>query len=110
MAALALLFAALAPALAHALPSRDGRVEVCTAQGSKWVAAADAAASDEAPALAHDHCATCGSQELPAMPVPDAPAPEARPSADAAPAAVEPAPPSMRRGGFAQPRAPPAWS
>ncbi|MFT3954966.1 MAG: DUF2946 family protein [Piscinibacter sp.] len=114
IAALALLFAAIAPALAHALPARDDWVEVCTAQGSKWVRAADvdtsAAVSNDAATLAHEHCVTCSSHQLPALPLPEFDGQARRSPSEAAPVAVAFAPPRLHDGGFAQPRAPPARS
>jgi hypothetical protein len=59
----AVLMAALAPALSHALASRGdaGWVEVCTAEGSRWVQGSGGPGEPAAPAGAHalDHCGYC---------------------------------------------------
>jgi hypothetical protein len=75
LAVLALAFSALAPAISHALARASGSehwVEVCTAQGSRWVqleeAGPGAPGSDTGEPLAghHDHCPCCpnGSQGM----------------------------------------------
>jgi hypothetical protein len=70
----ALLMAALVPALAQALTdnTRTTWVEVCTAQGAKWVPVAQSTADDDgrAPVSAHgsiDHCPYCTLQATPAL-------------------------------------------
>lgn len=67
LATLALVFAALAPALSHALARATGAsemVEVCTVMGSRWVAVnADSNAGPADPmgaaASSFDHCPYC---------------------------------------------------
>jgi hypothetical protein len=64
MAVLAILMAALAPSISHALESKNGPswVEICTSVGAKWVNAGGDA-GDEAPSFpgAHpqEHCPYC---------------------------------------------------
>jgi hypothetical protein len=92
IAGLAILLGALAPAVTHALQAggRDGWVEVCTAQGPRWVRAGgdgDGTLHDTEPpapatGIAHEHCAFCwlttSQPVLPGAPpaaLPDAAAP-----------------------------------
>jgi Protein of unknown function (DUF2946) len=61
------VFASLAPAISHALQGQGalGWIEVCTAQGAKWInAAADVDTQGPAPLAAHglDHCPYCTLQ------------------------------------------------
>lgn len=62
IAALAILLAALAPSLSHALASagRPSWVEICTTQGSRWVPSGEND-SERAPPSAHvlEHCPYC---------------------------------------------------
>jgi hypothetical protein len=74
LALTALLLAAVAPALAHVFSdnTRTAWVEVCTAQGAKWVPVAQTATADDerAPVSAHgsiDHCPYCTLQAAPAL-------------------------------------------
>jgi hypothetical protein len=68
LATLAMAFAALAPVMSHALALVSGSagwVEVCTAQGSRWVQLEDASHSAPSPdsggplAGHQDHCPCC---------------------------------------------------
>jgi hypothetical protein len=78
LAAVAITFAGLAPALSHALALASGSanwIEVCTAQGSRWVAAdADAQALPADPAGAvpghFDHCPCCHAASVGMAPPP----------------------------------------
>lgn len=76
MASLAILVAALAPALSHALGGWPGAgwVEVCSSQGARWVQA-DQVPQDSAPAglQAGDACLYC-SVHAPALGLPSLPA------------------------------------
>ena len=75
VAILVVLLASLAPSLSHALGATQGAswVEICTAQGSKWVQgdSADSGGSKSAPAFAHplEHCPYC-SIHMPALGLP----------------------------------------
>jgi Protein of unknown function (DUF2946) len=111
LAALAMVVGALAPALAQALGSAAGAnwIEVCTAQGSRWVAAdSTAPLQDRGAAMPVDDCAYCSSN---AQPLGMAPAPVAAvvpACGDGAPApVVRPAPRTVVAWLVAQPRAPP---
>jgi Protein of unknown function (DUF2946) len=111
LAALAMVVAALAPALAQALGPAAGVtwIEVCTAQGSRWVAAdGTAPLQDRGAAMPVDDCAYCSSS---AQPLGMAPAPVAAvvPACgdDAPGTVVRPAPRTMVAWLVAQPRAPP---
>jgi hypothetical protein len=78
LATFAMLFAMLAPSLSHALGWATGSttwIEVCTAQGSRWVATSDA--DDVAPgapavmASGHlEHCPFCHLGANPLAPPP----------------------------------------
>jgi hypothetical protein len=63
IAVLAVLIAALAPAISHALRDQGkvSWVEVCTAQGSMWFKGAIDSKGDSMPGLGHtlDHCPYC---------------------------------------------------
>lgn len=63
IAVLAVLMAALAPAISDALgdPNKAPWVEVCTTQGSKWFNAQIESTGDSTPELGHtlDHCPYC---------------------------------------------------
>lgn len=114
IAALAILLASLAPALSHALASATGSgwVEVCTAQGSKWVQAGPDG-GEHAPASAHllEHCPYC-SLHTPSLGLPPAapPVPGLLPRVHEAPRAWLPAPRTLHPWVRAQPRAPPLFS
>jgi hypothetical protein len=102
IAALAILLAALAPSLSHALGSAKGSswIEVCTAQGSKWIEEG-ADHTPPAPTAGHafEHCPFC-SIHAPALGLP--------PSAEIAPLPIEghgEFPPAF----YTAPRTPHAW-
>ena len=111
----AVLMAALAPAVSHALASRGdaGWVEVCTAEGSRWVQGSGGPGESQAPAGAHalDHCGYCTLHtDEPALPT-------AGPRTEPVPAATHALPIAFLRAArtahawvSAQPRAPPAFS
>ena len=110
----AILMAALAPTLSHALASRGdaGWVEVCTAEGSRWVQGSGPG-EPAAPAGTHalDHCGYCTlHNDDPALPT-------AGQQAEAVPAAAHALPIAFLRAArtahawvSAQPRAPPVIS
>lgn len=107
IAALAVLVAALAPALSHAMGS--GWVEVCTVQGSKWVQVDDGGdAGQTAPAHAFEHCPYC-SLHVPALAVPPVSRqlPLVLAPTDEFPLAFLAAPRTLHAWVSAQPRAPP---
>lgn len=111
IAALAVLLAALAPAVSHALGSRLGAswVEVCTLAGSKWVQPGE----DSAPAGAQvvEHCPYCTLHSpaigMPPAPPADVPVLVAGPFV---PPAFLAAPRTLHAWASAQPRAPPVLS
>jgi hypothetical protein len=114
IAALAVLLAAVAPAASHALASATGTpwVQVCTAQGSKWIPFAEDP-TEQAPASAHvlDHCPYC-SLQTPALGLPPAP-PQLLPLDRRGlelPLAFLSAPRTLHAWVSAQPRAPPLFS
>ena len=78
MAILAVLFAALAPAISHVLRvgSPSGWTEVCSALGSRLVPADDGRPAGQSPASSgehlFEHCPYC-SLHLPALGMPEAP-------------------------------------
>lgn len=111
LSCLVLLFAALAPSVSHALQSSRGAgwVEVCTADGSRWVAAG-AEDSNPLPAQAHglEHCPFC-SLHAPTPGLPPADllvVPPAGRDATLPPAFLH-APSTAHAWRSAQPRAPP---
>lgn len=111
---LAILLASLAPTLSHALASGSGSnwIEVCTIQGSKWVAA-DEDGSERAPASAHtfDHCPYC-SLHAPTLGLPPVAGLILLPPhrAHELPTAFLAAPRTLHAWVSAQPRAPPLFS
>lgn len=117
IATLAVLMAALAPAISQAVGARGAAtwIEVCTAGGSRWIASDPAAPAGEAPApgLEHalDHCPYC-SLHAPLADLPPAPAaalPD--PGLDhVLPRAFLQAPRTLHAWRQAQPRAPPLVS
>jgi hypothetical protein len=116
MAVLAILMAALAPSISHALESKNGPswVEICTSVGAKWVNAGGDA-GDEAPSFpgAHpqEHCPYC-SLHVNAIAIPAAPVavfPVLLPAGDF-PIAFLAAPRTLHAWVSAQPRAPPRFS
>jgi hypothetical protein len=112
MAALAMLVGALAPALSHALGSATGAtsIEVCTAQGSRWVIPDGTAQPDDTSvALGFVDCPLCSSSAqalgmAPASMVGAVPAV----GKDTQSLAVLPAPCTVAAWVAAQPRAPPS--
>lgn len=114
MAALAILLASLAPSLSQALgSSKPGSwVEVCTAQGSKWVSA-QGDGSPSAPTAGHafEHCPFC-SMHAPALGLPPSSDPlplQLEGQADFPPA-FHAAPHTLHAWVSALPRAPPQHS
>lgn len=113
LASLALVFAALAPAVSHALALVSGStawVEVCTAQGSRWVQLDEAASPDEAPtdatAAQLDHCPYCHLSQQGMAPAPLT-VPLATALHDGLPERFFTAPRTAHAWCSAQPRAPP---
>ncbi len=116
LAILAILMAAFAPSISHALGSKFGPswVEVCTPSGAKWVQAGNGA-GDEAPALSGghllEHCPYCSLHAnaiaVPATPV--ASVPLLLPPHDL-PIAFLAVPRTLYAWVSAQPRAPPQFS
>lgn len=113
IATLAVLFAALAPTLSHALAgSQPGAswVEVCSASGSRWLPAADDEGSRPA-SHTLEHCPYCSLQsDLPLLPAAvHAALPQPR-AATFVPAAFLSAARTLYAWTTAQPRAPPLFS
>ncbi len=119
-AMLAMVFAALAPAVSHALAlaSAPGRgssawIEVCTAQGARWVTADGAGdAQPDGPAGAasghFDHCPFCHLAGQGMAPPPAAMALQLRPALrEGPPERFLTAPHTAHVWRAAQPRAPP---
>ena len=116
IAVLAILMAALAPSISHALGAKNGAslIEVCTALGGKWVQP-DGSSTDQAPASGgvhpFEHCPYCSLHAndiaIPVAPV--VPAPEIS-SSDLLPTAFLAAPRTLYAWVRAQPRAPPQFS
>jgi hypothetical protein len=115
IAVLAILMAALAPAISHALGTQGvaSWTEVCTAQGSKWVQGDSDAADGSVPAAEHalEHCPYCSIHSstigIPAAPLLDLAAADL---AHATPSAFLAAPHTLHAWLSAQPRAPPLVS
>lgn len=113
LATLALLLAALAPTLTHALAGTKAAaawIEVCSAEGSRWLPAAD---HDGGRTSAHtlEHCPYCSLQsDLPLLP--PAPPLALPPALAAMPvrAAFLSASRTLHAWATAQPRAPPRFS
>lgn len=114
IALLAIVLASIAPSLSHALSSASGSswVEVCTAQGSRWIDAGEDG-SKPAPASAHvlEHCPYC-SLHVPTPGLPPAThfAPLPLGLSDELPLAFLAAPRTLPAWVSAQPRAPPLFS
>ena len=114
IAALAILLASLAPSLSHALASATGAswVEICTAQGAKWIQA-DEDGAEPAPASANvlEHCPYC-SLQAPTLGLPPATGWSQPPLrlAQELPLAFLAAPRTLHAWLSAQPRAPPPFS
>jgi hypothetical protein len=114
IAALAVLLAALAPALSHALASGTGAhwIEICTTQGSRWIQAGEDG-TERTPASAHllEHCPYC-TLHAPALGLPPVPVLVHLPLQldHAVPLAFLSAPRTLHAWVSAQPRAPPLFS
>lgn len=116
IAVLAILMAALAPSISHALSAKNGAswIEVCTSVGAKWVLP-DGSLKDQAPVSGDvhpvEHCPYCSlhanAMAIPAAPVVPAPAIF---SSDLLPTAFLVAPRTLYAWVSAQPRAPPQFS
>ncbi len=115
----ALLFAALAPTLSHAVRAATpdaGWVEVCTVAGSKWVqlsqSADDAGAPDSDPGLhALEHCPACSAYTpAPGLPPSDYATLLQLSLGDALPSLFLQAPHTLFAWASAQPRGPPSQS
>lgn len=116
IAIVAVLMASLFPALSHAL-GQQGRgaswIEVCTAQGSRWVPADALEQSDTGPLVAHPlaHCPCCVSHapDLGLPPPSCVPVVAAEPGTSHPPAFFEAAR-TLHAWLNAQPRAPPLFA
>ena len=116
IAVLAILMAALAPSISHALGAKNGAswIEVCTSVGAKWVQP-DGSSTDQAPASGDvhpfEHCPYCSLHAnaiaIPAAPVGLSPALSL---SDLLPTAFLAAPRTLYAWVTAQPRAPPQFS
>lgn len=110
VAVLAVLMAALAPALSHAMGS--SWVEICTVQGSKWVQV-DEGGDNGAPTSTHpfEHCPYC-TLHVPVLGIPPVPVtlPLLLAPTDEFPLAFLAAPRTLHAWVSAQPRAPPLAS
>jgi|JI10StandDraft_1071094.scaffolds.fasta_scaffold145131_2 hypothetical protein len=108
-----LLLLALAPVLSHALQRQadDHLVEVCTAQGARWVEVdsdSAGAGTSSAPGHLFEHCPAC-TLHATDVGMPPAPLVLAMPMAQAAvPHLFLAAPRTLHAWLAAQPRAPPA--
>jgi len=114
IAAFAILLASLAPSLSHALGSATGEswIEICTSQGSKWIAEkSDGSPSTPTASHVFEHCPFC-SMHAPALGLP--PSPEAVPllveGHGEFPPAFYAAPRTLHAWLSARPRAPPQLS
>jgi hypothetical protein len=113
MAALAVVWAGLAPAALHARGDQhdDTLIEVCTAGGTKWVPSDGAHAGDPSPAVEHaiEHCSYCSIHTNGiAMAPSDMPPIEAPGLVHERPEALLDAPHTPPAWSGAQARAPPA--
>ena len=116
MAALAVLMAALAPTVSHALAARNGgfSTQVCTPTGTKWVQV-NSATSDQAPAPGDlhtlEHCPYCSlhAQAI-ALPVAGDLALPVRLGCEPPATALAAPPAGLTAWPSAQPRAPPQRS
>ena len=116
IAVLAVLMAALAPSISHALGAKNGAswVEVCSTVGAKWVQP-DGSSTDKAPASGDvhpfEHCPYC-SLHANAIAIPPAPLALAPTLAlsHLVPSAFLAAPHTLHAWVSAQPRAPPQFS
>ena len=116
VALLAILMAALAPSISHALSAKNSAslIEVCTALGAKWVQP-DGSSADQAPASGDvhpfEHCPYCTLHAkdiaIPVAPVVPA---LAISSSDLLPTAFLAEPRTLYAWASAQPRAPPQFS
>jgi hypothetical protein len=112
IAVMAVLLASLAPTLTHALGFANGStwIEVCGAQGAKWIDAGPGHSGPAAPVKAHvfAHCPFC-SMHAPVLGLPPAPVMATMPveGYGAFPPAFYAAPATPFVWVSAQPRAPP---
>ena len=114
VAVLAVLMAALAPMISHALQARDGAlaIEVCSSLGARWVLA-DGSSTDSVPPAGQghpfEHCPYCSlhADVLALPPLPAALTP-AIATSDLLPPAFAAAPLTLFAWVGAQPRAPPS--
>lgn len=113
IAALAVLMAALAPALSHAMASGQGAdwIEICSAQGTKWLPGEGDDSGAPTTIHAFEHCPYCSvhaqTGDLPPV------VPTVTPVAglrEVAPRAFLAAPRTLHAWVSAQPRAPPLFS
>lgn len=115
IAALAILMAAVAPSISHALGAKTGAswIEICTSAGAKWVQPGDRADKKAPAGKTHpfEHCPYC-SLHANATAIPAAPAVLALTisASDLLPAAFLLAPRTLYAWASAQPRAPPQFS
>lgn len=113
IAALAVLMAALAPALSQALGAQQAAnwIEVCSSQGTKWLAGDDDGTAAPKAAHAFEHCPYCSvhAQSLDLPPVVATVGPIAG-LQQAVPQAFLAAPRTLHAWVSAQPRAPPLFS
>lgn len=113
LALVAVLLAALAPAVSHALGggTGDAWVELCTARGSQWVPADSQDPGGPPASHAFEHCPYC-SLQLPALGLPPAAGPLllGSPADQASPVARLAVPHARQPRLRALPRAPPSLS
>jgi hypothetical protein len=116
IAALAILLASLAPSLSHAQGSVKAAswIEICTSQGSKWIAEpTDSPIAPAAPTASHvfEHCSVC-SIHAPALGLPPIPGLVPLPIEGHGefPPAFHAAPRTLHAWVSARPRAPPQLS
>ncbi len=113
IAALAILLVSLAPALGQAWAAKGSSwMEVCTAQGAKWVQAGEQGSTPELPpGHLFDHCPYC-SLHAPALglPPPAGLVHQLLRLGTEVPTAFLAAPRSLHAWVSAQPRAPPRFS
>lgn len=115
LAALVMMLVSLAPTLSHALVAVTGGdwVEICTAQGAKWVQTGDADAERTPASTAHalEHCPLC-SLHTPALGLPPPASSALLPMllAHERPLAFFSAARTLHAWVTAQPRAPPLFS
>jgi hypothetical protein len=110
LALVAMLALALLPAVSHALAAAGGgQVEICTAQGPRWVPAGEIEGGLPVGASTLAHCPYCLSAGAGLGPNPaEGTARAVVFAGDAAPPAMAPPPPAAFACCAAPPRAPPA--